>query len=281
MKKMCVRLVMMSFLLISIGETFAQSDDVPRAKVLPPYYLLISHSKTTNLLFPFAIKSVDMGSSEVLAQVANGAENILQLKSAQPNFQSTNLSVITSDGRFFPFTLVYDEDPDALNLSFFDVERITDKVTLQQVMFDDAVLADVANQVAEGPSFLRKAKKNLGINLSMNSIYVYEKTIWFSLTISNESLIDYDPAFIRFFIQDKKRSKRTAVQIREIKPIFITQSSHAVGGESASVIVGFPVFTLPNNQQLVIRMAEKDGGRNMELRIKPRTLLKARLLPEK
>jgi conjugative transposon TraN protein len=271
----------MSFLLISIGKTFAQSDDVPRAKVLPPYYLPISHSKTTNLLFPFSIKSVDIGSSEVLAQVANGAENILQIKSAEPNFQSTNLSVITSDGRFFPFTLVYDEDPAALNLSFFDVERITDKVTLQQVMFDDAVLADVANQVAKGPSFLRKAKKNLGINLSMNSIYVYEKTIWFSLTISNESLIEYDPAFIRFFIQDKKRSKRTAVQTREINPIFITKSPHAVGEESASVIVGFPVFTLPNNQQLVIRMAEKDGGRNMELRIKPRTLLKARLLPEK
>src|SRR5580698_5987781 len=75
-------------------------------------------NKTTNLIFSYAIKSVDRGSKDVLAQKANGAENVLQLKAARETFQPTNLSVITSDGKLFSFIINYSQNPSALNISF-------------------------------------------------------------------------------------------------------------------------------------------------------------------
>ena len=39
--------------------------------------LQIGYSKTTSIVFPYAIKSVDRGSEDVLVQKAKGVENIL------------------------------------------------------------------------------------------------------------------------------------------------------------------------------------------------------------
>jgi len=54
--------------------------------------------KTTNIIFPYSIVSVDIGSRDVLAQKAKGVENILQIKAARDSFPQTNISIITADG---------------------------------------------------------------------------------------------------------------------------------------------------------------------------------------
>ncbi|MBN8880525.1 MAG: conjugative transposon protein TraN [Sphingobacteriales bacterium] len=281
MKKVCVRLVMLALLVLTVHAGFSQAAEFPsRFKVLKSQDLRISHSKTTNLLFGFAIKSVDLGSGEVLAQIAKGAENILQVKAARQNFSPTNLSVITADGRFFSFMLDYVEDPVVLNLSFADEEAKSDRAVLQQVLLDEAALDQIGKKVAAEANFLHRSVGKQGIRLSLKGLYICKKTMWFAMRIGNNSLIDYAPENIRFFIRDKKRSKRTAVQEREITPIFMADRSDVLGGESNQLIMGFPAFTIPSDQQLVIRMAEKGGGRNLDLVLPPRTILKARLLPE-
>ena len=57
--------------------------------------LHIGYSKTTSIVFPYAIKSIDKGSPDVLMQKAKGVENILLIKAAKQNFTQTNLTVIT------------------------------------------------------------------------------------------------------------------------------------------------------------------------------------------
>ena len=47
---------------------------------IEPYSLQIGINKTTNLIFPYEIKSVDRGSRDVLVQKAKGIENVLQVK---------------------------------------------------------------------------------------------------------------------------------------------------------------------------------------------------------
>ena len=56
-------------------------------KSITPYRISISYEKTSNVILPFAIKSVDIGSAAVLAQKAQGVENILQLKAGEQNFK--------------------------------------------------------------------------------------------------------------------------------------------------------------------------------------------------
>src|SRR5690606_3632811 len=78
---------------------------------IDPMPLGISAAKTTNLIFPYAIKSIDRGSAEVLVQKATGVENVLQVKASIPSFAETNLTVMTADGRFYSFLLNYDGHP--------------------------------------------------------------------------------------------------------------------------------------------------------------------------
>lgn len=279
MKRVNVRLVVLSLLLLSMISGFAQPVEPFRYKVLPAFTLPISQAKTTSLLFPYAIKSVDMGSSDVLAQIAKGAENVLQIKSARRDFQSTSLSVITADGRFFPFVLEYVENPELLNLSFMDEER-SDKVRLLQVLLDDATLNEVAGLVANEPAFLHRSTRQQGIRLMLEGLHLYKESLWFSLNVFNKTWINYEPASIRFFIQDRKRSKRTAIQEKEITPIYLSKEINTAGGNTTKLVMAFPVFTIPKGQQLVIRMAEKGGGRNLSLAIRPKTILKTMPLPE-
>ena len=89
-----------------------------KAMVIEPYHVNITLNKTTHLIFPCSIKSVDRGSGEVLAQKAKGVDNILLVKAGRENFTETNLSVITTDGKLYSFLLDYTSNPSLLNLSF-------------------------------------------------------------------------------------------------------------------------------------------------------------------
>lgn len=48
--------------------------------------LQIGYSKTTSIVFPYPIKSIDKGSADVLVQKAKGVENILLVKAARQYF---------------------------------------------------------------------------------------------------------------------------------------------------------------------------------------------------
>src|SRR3954470_1354464 len=119
MKLILVIMIAGTFFLIPGDALFSQSsigEFLPT--IIEPYPLKITLNKTTNLIFPYAIKSVDRGSADVLAQKAKGVENILLVKAARENFPETNLSVITADGKLYSFVLNYISNPPAINLSF-------------------------------------------------------------------------------------------------------------------------------------------------------------------
>lgn len=111
MKKMNVMMIMGVFLFLTISKTNAQQANGIQVKSIEPYRLEVSYSKTTNIVFPHAIISVDRGSKEILAQKAKGVENILQVKAAKENFTETNMSVVTADGRLNSFLLKYANEP--------------------------------------------------------------------------------------------------------------------------------------------------------------------------
>ena len=76
----------------------------------------ITFNKTTNLIFPYSVKSVDRGSKDILVQQPKGTENIIQIKAGKPKFTQTNLSVITIDGKLYSFIVDYTSQPNQLNI---------------------------------------------------------------------------------------------------------------------------------------------------------------------
>jgi hypothetical protein len=84
--------------------------------------LNITTDKTTSLVFPFAIKHVDRGTSSVLAQQVKEAPEILLVKAAVKDFTETNLSVVTDDGSVYAFTITYDNKP-SVSVLYLPVNR--------------------------------------------------------------------------------------------------------------------------------------------------------------
>src|SRR6267378_7169742 len=75
------------------------------------HHVEVTYNKTSNIVFPTIITSVDRGSRDILAQKAKGVENVLQLKAGKENFPETSLTVITADGILHQFTVNYSSQP--------------------------------------------------------------------------------------------------------------------------------------------------------------------------
>ena len=241
MKKLCaVWLVLFSF------KCFSQVS-------IEPYPLQIGYNKTTNLLFPYAVKSVDRGSKEILVQKNKGNENVLLVKANKENFVTTNLSVITADGKLYSFLVSYANEPPLLNISF------------------DADSNKVYNP------FLNIITRSEQMKLSLRNIYIDKQLLWFRFDIKNNSLIDFTPAYIKFFVQDKRKAKRTAEQQDQLVPVFRLTMPVIQGSSKKEMAFAFNQFTISKDKRLVCEISEENGGRLLVLYIGHKSLLKARV----
>ncbi len=74
-------------------------------RMIPPHGLEITYDKTVHIIFPSAVRYVDLGSPNLIAGKAEDAENVLRVKAAVPDFETeTNMSVICEDGSFYAFS---------------------------------------------------------------------------------------------------------------------------------------------------------------------------------
>ena len=81
---------------------------------ITPYKIEVTFGKTVHILFPTEVRYVDLGSNNIIAGKADGVENVVRVKAAVKEFPGeTNFSVITGDGSFFSYNVVYKEEPSA------------------------------------------------------------------------------------------------------------------------------------------------------------------------
>jgi len=260
MKRLCA-----AGILLICFRCFSQSS-------IPLYPLQISLDKTTTIIFPYSIISVDLGSQDVLAQKAKGIENVLQLKANKKDFHQTNVSVFTADGKLYPFMVTYFPDPSTLNLSFATspVVQITDEP------LNPALLDSVAKLISVQKQFLHKKTYNEDVRLTLKGIYINENLLWLSFDIRNYSLIEYRPDYLQFSIRDKRQAKRTAIQETRLTPVYMSPFPAIPGHEHKQWIIGFKHFTIPRDKRLICEISEAQNGRLLILMIRHRSLFKAR-----
>lgn len=270
MKQISAVLVMVFFLLTTGFSAVAQTRSIE------PHPLAIAYSKTTNIIFPYAIVSVDRGSRDVLAQKANGVENILQVKAAKENFSQTNLTVVTADGKLTSFVVDYAEQPAALSISMSTANEDpviaipTESINMEEMQ--EFARAAVASEKKLGGG----KDKTFGIRLKLNGIYIHEDVMCLRIRISNSTNINYDIDQLRLYIRDQKKVKRTASQEIEISPVLVYNNTQKVSGKSENTFAFVvPKFTIPDKKFLVIQLMEKNGGRHLELHVKNKKIVKA------
>lgn len=279
MKKVSVWMVLWA-MLFTINSLFAQTANIQIKDRQIPLFIELSFYKTTNLIFPYGIKSVDKGSKDVLVQKANGVENVLQLKAGKQSFLQTNLTVITSDGQLYSFILNYAEQPSALNIRMENNIVESPIVEFTQPDDNESIVKELAEKVATRERTLlnlNMVKYNVGMRVA--GIYIQDDVFYFQIQLNNKSNINYSVDQLRFFISDMARSKRTASQEVELTPLQITGNSKVINGRSnQTIVIALPKFTIPDQKILSLQMMEAQGGRHLSIRIKNKTLLKAKQL---
>ncbi len=281
--------------IISTLTLFAQNDHtkvIPENNVISSYCLDVTYDKTVHLIFPSGIAYIDLGSSNIIAGKAEGAENVVRVKAAVKDFtQETNFSVITDEGSFYSFIVNYSDNPEKLNIEmkdFLHPEKL-DNHPENSMEVHLSELGDESPQTVQmvmDKIYKTNRKKNklvesnqFGIEFQLRGIFTHNGLLFLHTEIKNTSDIPFDIDFLVFKIVDKKVVKRTAIKETIIEPVRAYNYMISVKGkESESTVFAFQKFTIPDKKQLVVELFEKNGGRHQQFIVKNGDLVKTRTI---
>ena len=266
---------------------------IPQSEITPRQ-VEVSFNKTTHLIFPAPVQYVDLGSTDIIADKAAGAANVVRLKAAVRDFQAeTNLTVITADGRFYAFDVRYADDPGQLSIRIMndlqaqipEGKAPTVPVRLDALDGDDAARIDSAMEQIynnDKPQIKHIGYKRYGLQTLLTGIYIdSEGWLYFGIEMRNDSRIPFDIDHIRMYVRDKRLPRRTAVQDIEIVPVRrLPPLSEIDTGKTGRTVWAIPKMTIPDGKALHIDIYERGGGRHQSLRVENRDILAAKPIPE-
>lgn len=255
------------------GQYFQQGS------IIKPYHIDVSWHKTTLLIFPAPIQTADRGGSYVLAEKVKGAGNVLKVKAGQKDFEESTLSVITADGKVYSFLVNYCEDPEEQTIDLRN-ESPDAPVQFAGLSLNSQQIADIAGFIPYKKAFIHGVgQKKHQMRLKLQRIFIKDDVLFLSYAVKNSSQIRYDPAFLRFYISDKKLARRTAVQETEVFPLYLQELKAVEGGKEHTIVAAFEKFTIADDKVFTTELMEGGGDRNLRCRLKQRKMLQARLLP--
>ncbi len=263
-------------------------------RMIPPYALEVTFNKTVHIIFPSAIRYVDLGSADLLAAKADGVENVLRVKAALRDFsRESNLSVITEDGAYYTFNVKYADEPVKLSIEMTDFIHDAEAVNrpnnaldiyLQELGSESPLLVKLIMKSIYKNN-RREIKhlgcKRFGVQYLLKGIYSHNGLLYFHLNLKNMSNVPFNVDYITFKVVDKKVAKRTAIQEQVIYPLRAHNNMQVIGGKcSERTIFALPQFTLADDKHLLIELHEKDGGRHQSFTVENEDLVRARVINE-
>ena len=263
-------------------------------RMIPPYALEVTFYKTVHIIFPSAIKYVDLGSADIIAGKADGSENMLRVKAALRDFsRETNLAVITEDGSYYTYNVKYADEPTKLNIEMKDflhdgeaVNRPNNsqEVYLKELGSESPLLVRlIMKSIHKDDKRLVKhiGCKRFGIQYLLKGIYTHNGLLYFHTELKNSSNVPFTVDFVSFKVVDRKVAQRTAIQEQVIVPLRAYNYVTEVGGKSRErTVFTLPKFTLPDDKQLVVEINEQNGGRHQQFTVTNAELVRARVINE-
>ncbi|BBQ06728.1 MULTISPECIES: conjugative transposon protein TraN [Bacteroidota] len=257
---------------------------------IEPYKMEVTYDKTSHLIFPTAIRYVDLGSEYLIAGKAEDAENVLRVKASVRNFEpETNFSVITNDGRFYSFSVYYSSYPEATSYDLLTMQKSVDRTNGNDVLFEELGnnSPSLAGLLLE--TIYKKDKrivkhigaKSFGIQFILKGIYIHNGKYYFHTELRNKTNVPFEIDFINFKVVDKKVAKRTVVQEIPLTPLRTYKPLDGIKGKSTEQNVFLlDQFTIADDKILLIEIFEKNGGRHQTLQVENSDLIKARLIDD-
>ena len=297
-------LIYLTLIVSSIWAAHATAKAMPDGpQQIEPRKIEAGFTKTVHILFPSPVTYIDIGSMDIIAGKADGAENVVRVKAAVRNFAAeTNLTVITEDGGFFTFDVHYAENPavSTLNLTVQEpqpggVKKLSTTDTPQQpapasegrVLLREVgrekpatikrMLSDIYRQNRTDVKGIRA--KKYGIEVEVLGIYVFNDVIYIHSCISNDTNISFEVDARHFIVADRKLTKRTAQQQSTLEILRVCNDPAVVRGHQRQrTVFALPKLTISDDKVLLLEIIEKNGARHQTVEIAAKELLDAKLL---
>jgi conjugative transposon TraN protein len=284
-----------SILVLSLITSFAitsyaqDNNSIPLALgKINPYQMEVTYDKTSHLIFPSTIRYVDLGSNYLIAGKAEDAGNVLRIKAAVRDFEAeTNFSVITDDGRFYNFNVLYDSCPNTLNYYLLKMQKSTERENANDVLFEELGGSTPTLTGLLLETIYKKDKrivkhigsKSFGIEFLLKGIYIHNGKYYFHTQLRNDSNVPFQIDFVNFKVVDKKVAKRTVSQERILKPLRMYKPLDAIiENETEQNVFLLDQFTIADDKVLRIEIFEKNGSRHQVLQIENSDLINAKLV---
>ena len=263
-------------------------------RMVPPYGLEVTYDKTTHIIFPSAVRYVDLGSPNLVAGKADGAENVIRVKAVVRNFRDeTNMSVITESGSFYTINVKYADEPLLLNIEMKDFIHDGSKVNRPNNALD-IYLKELGSESPKLVQLINKSihkenkrhvkhigSKAFGIQYLLRGIYTHNGLLYFHTQVRNQSNVPFEVDFVTFKIVDKKVMKRTAIQEQIVFPLrAYNYATLVAGNKDERTMFTFDKFTIPAGKVLVVELNEKSGGRHQSFTVESEDIVRAKVINE-
>ena len=287
---------------IAAAKVTAQTTPETPAEIRPQH-IEAGFTKTVHILFPSPVTYIDIGSMDIIAGKADGAENVVRVKAAVRNFAAeTNLTVITEDGGFFTFDVYYAENPVVSTLNLTVQEPQTEgvkkpaaagypqptapasegRVLLREVGREKPatikrMLSDIYRQNRTDVKGIRT--KKYGIEVEVLGIYVSNDVIYIHTCMYNDTNISFEVDARQFIVADKKLAKRTAQQQTPLEILRVCNDPAVVRGHQRQrTVFALPKLTIADDKVLLLEIIEKNGARHQTTEIPSREISNAKVL---
>jgi len=260
-------------LLFSINQINAQQ---------PLDTIYANDTKNVALFFPEPIRQGITGSDNFVFTYNREKEQYFGLLQAKPGKES-NLVVVNRNGSIFSYIIRYKAQLSTLNyfipLSSSIGNEKPKAIDLVETGTFEKGIDNRSNYYQKLCSYLleRKQRKsriknrNEGIILTVENIIFEKEELYFVIKIENNSTLDYDLNFLNLSIETRLKGKRKSIQRLYQEPIFKCElPSKIAENENARFVIVIPKFSLSNDRRVLLELNEKNGERNIELKISHR-----------
>jgi hypothetical protein len=244
--------------------------------------IFANDTKNVALFFPQPIRQGITGSDNFVFTYNRDKEQYFGLLQAKPGKES-NLLVVNRNGSVFSCIVRYKKQLAKFNYFISSSNSIgnekpivTDSI---QGFTSEKNINNSTNYYQKLCSYLlnrnqriiRIKKQNEGIVLSVENIVFDKEELYFVIHIENNSTLDYDLNFLSLSIETRQKGKRKSLQRLYQEPIYV---HHLPTKVTEAKIIRFvyvlPKFSLSDDRRAVLELNEKDGERNIELKISHR-----------
>ena len=239
-------------------------------------------TKNVALFFPEPIRQGITGSDNFVFTYNREKEQYFGLLQAKPGKES-NLLVVNRNGSIFSYIIRYKKQLSKLNYFI----PLSNSIGNEKPIVTDSTLVESSEELVDNKTYYyqkfcsyllkrkqrigRIKKRNEGIILTVENIVFDKDELYFVIEIENNSSLDYDLNFLNLSIETRQKGKRKSLQRLYQKPIYKHNlPSKIKEGKTVRFVYVMPKFSLSNDRRAILELNEKDGERNIELKLSHR-----------